>query len=500
VLDANNNVVFTDSGRAITLGIQTGGGSLICTANPVNTSNGIASFAGCRISAVGVGDVLRATATSLTLIDSAPFDVADRLAFATQPSSSVTAGVAFSTQPIVHVRAGASNRAVNDGATVVTLSLKSGTGANGATLTCDSGLSRTVAAGVATFTGCKIDKVSPVSPSNPYVIVASASNLSSAESTTVAVIAGAAAKLGFTAQPTTATSSQAFAIQPVVAVQDLGGNTVTSGTNSNATVTLAIGTNPAGGTLTCTSGLTRTAVAGVATFFGCQINNAGGGYTLTAAATGLTGATSTAFTVSAPAAQITLTTSSSVITWGSGIVLTTQFGVNGGNKTFQLEATRDGATWATIATLTTNSAAWSSFAYRPVTNLFYRAVFAGTPDLQAANSPTVRTVVRQIALMRPTNGGAVRSIARNTSITFTTTVRPARPELAPARVSFYFYRLSGGSYVLRAKRDVLVDAVGQARTTFKFTSSGRWFVTSAANPTPYNANSFPTPRVRYRVR
>ena len=171
-----------------------------------------------------------------------------------------------------------------------------------------------------------------------------------------------------------------------------------------------------------------------------------------------------------------------------------------GARPSRSKGTRDGVTWAPIATLTTNSAGWSSFPYRPVTNLFYRAVFAGTPDLQAANSATVRTVVRQIALMRPTNGGAVRSIARNTSITFTTTVRPARPELAQAVVSFYFYRLSGGSYVLRAKRDVLVDAVGKARTTFRFTSPGRWFVRSAANPTPYNANSVPTPRVRYIVR
>ena len=305
-------------------------------------------------------------------------------------------------------------------------------------------------------------------------------------------------KLTFTSQPGTSTKDVAFPIQPVVAIQNAAGTTATN--VPATTVTLAIGTNPAAGTLTCTNGLTRTTVAGVATFSGCRINNAGVGYTLTATATSLTGATSTAFTVAAPAAQIALTTSSSVITWGNGIVLTTQFGVNGGSKTFQLQGTRDGVTWAPIATLTTNSAGWSSFPYRPVTNLFYRAVFAGTPDLQAANSATVRTVVRQIALMRPTNGGAVRSIARNTSITFTTTVRPARPELAQAVVSFYFYRLSGGSYVLRAKRDVLVDAVGKARTTFRFTSPGRWFVRSAANPTPYNANSVPTPRVRYIVR
>ena len=455
---------------------QGGSGTLLgCSTAP--TVNGVATFSGCRIDTVGVGYRLTATDTTgggaphpYTLTTSTKFDIRDRVVFTTQPNASVTAGLAFPSQPVVAVRAGASNTAVNDQTTSVTLSLKPGTGATGATLTCDSGLSRTVVNGIATFTGCKIDKVSPVSPANPYVIVASATGLSSAESTTVAVIPGAAAKLSFTAQPTAATSSQAFAIQPIVAVQDLGGNTVTSGANSNATVTLAIGTNPAGGTLTCTSGLTRTAVAGVATFSGCQINNAGFGYTLTATATGLTGGTSTAFTVSAPAAQITLNTSSSVITWGGGIVLTTQFGVNGGNKAFQLQATRDNVTWATIATLTTDSTGRYSFVYRPVTNLYYRAVFAGTPDLQAANSLTVRTVVRQIALMRPTNGGAVRSIARNTSITFTTTVRPARPELAPARVSFYFYRLSGGSYVLRAKRDVFIDAVGQARTTFKFTS------------------------------
>ncbi len=135
-----------------------------------------------------------------------------------------------------------------------------------------------------------------------------------------------------------------------------------------------------------------------------------------------------------------------------------------------------------------------------MTNLFYRAVFAGTGDLGAANSNQVRTVVRQLAILRPTNSGSIRTINRNTSITFTTTVRPARPELAPAKVSFYFYRLVGGSYVLKVKRDVMIDAAGLARTTFKFTSSGRWYVRSAANPTPYNANSVPTPIERYSVR
>ncbi len=507
VLDANNNVVFTDSGRAITLALQTGGGSLTCTANPVNTLNGIAAFSGCRISAVGVGDVLRATASPLTQVDSALFDVSDRLVFTTQPSATTAAGVAFASQPVVAVRAGASNTATHDQATVVVLSIKSGTGATGATLTCDSGLSRTVVNGVATFTGCKIDKISPTSPLNPYKVVAAAINLTAAESTNVAITAGAASKLGFTAQPNAGVASQAFPIQPVVAIQDAGGNTVTTGTNSTATVTLSLGAGaPVGSALSCTGGLSKAAVAGVATFSGCSVN-AAGTYTLVATAsnlavgTSLTAATSSSFVVGALAAAITLTNSASVITWGGGVTLTIQFGANGANRLFTIERARDGVTWFTEATLTTNASGLATYTYRPATNNYYRIRFAGAPDLSTGTSNTTRTVVRQIALLRPTNGGLIKSIARNTSITFTTTVRPARPELPPARVSFRFFRLSGGTWTLVTTRDVIINSLGKAATTFKFTSAGSWYVRTIANPTSYNANSvWSLPLERYNVR
>ncbi|MBI2763884.1 MAG: hypothetical protein HYX54_09090 [Chloroflexi bacterium] len=506
VLDANNNVVFTDSGRAITLALQTGSGTLTCTANPANTSSGIATFSGCRISAVGVGDVLRATATSLTQVDSALFDVSDRLVFTTQPSAITAAGVAFASQPVVAVRAGASNTSTHDQATQVVLSIKVGTGAPGALLTCDSGLSRTVVNGVATFTGCKIDKISPTFPANPYTIVAAAINLTAAESTNVAITAGAASKLGFTAQPNAGVAAQAFPIQPMVAVQDAGGNTVTSGTNSTATVTLSLGVGaPLGSILTCTGGLSKVAVAGVATFAGCYVN-AAGTYTLIAtasnlaAATSVTSATSSSFTVGALAATITLTNSASVITWGGGVTLTIQFGANGANRTFTIERARDGVTWFTEATLTTNAFGSATYTYRPATNNYFRIRFAGAPDLSAGMSNTTRTVVRQIALLRPTNSGAIRSIARNTSITFTTTVRPSRPELAPAVAEFRFYRLTGGAWTLVTTRAVVVDALGQASTTFTFTSGGSWYVRGRANPTAYNANSFWSPVERYNVR
>ena len=85
-----------------------------------------------------------------------------------------------------------------------------------------------------------------------------------------------------------------------VAIQN-GGTTITSGVS--ATVTLAIGTNPAAGTLTCTGGTAVGTISGVATFTGCSINNPGTGYTLTATASNVVPAqtigpaTSTAFNV-----------------------------------------------------------------------------------------------------------------------------------------------------------------------------------------------------------
>src|SRR5207245_4218693 len=106
---------------------------------------------------------------------------------------------------------------------------------------------------------------------------------------------GAAAKLVFTVQPSNAVAGAASAPAVQVAVQDAQGNTVTTATTS---ITVAIGTNPASGALTGTT--TVAAVSGVATFANVSINNPGTGYTFTASATTLTGATSNSFNITAP--------------------------------------------------------------------------------------------------------------------------------------------------------------------------------------------------------
>src|SRR5690606_36359936 len=67
-----------------------------------------------------------------------------------------------------------------------------------------------------------------------------------------------------------------------------------------ASITLAIGNNPGSSILSGTT--TQSATSGVATFSGLSLNKVGTGYTLTAASTGLTGATSNGFDITPGAA------------------------------------------------------------------------------------------------------------------------------------------------------------------------------------------------------
>ncbi|HEY6056465.1 MAG TPA: hypothetical protein VIV06_00455, partial [Candidatus Limnocylindrales bacterium] len=178
----------TSSTSTVTLSIATnpGGGTLSCSGGLSKAAvAGVATFSGCAITTVGVGYALRATATGVTEATSALFDVADRLAFTTQPSGA-SAGAAFTTQPVVAIRAGATNTATHDQSTPVTLAIKPGTGSGGAVLTCSGGLTKTPANGVVTFAGCAIDR-----GGTGYVINATASGLTLASSNAFNVMAAA---------------------------------------------------------------------------------------------------------------------------------------------------------------------------------------------------------------------------------------------------------------------------------------------------------------------
>ena len=123
-----------------------------------------------------------------------------------------------------------------------------------------------------------------------------AGNLSpySNTATTTTTTIGPATKLAFVQGPSNTAAGATMTPAVTVAVEDANGNIETS---DNATqVSLAIGTNPAGGTLS--GGSAVTVASGIATFSGLSINTAGTGYTLTASSTpSYTGATSAAFNI-----------------------------------------------------------------------------------------------------------------------------------------------------------------------------------------------------------
>ncbi|MBI2409006.1 MAG: hypothetical protein HYV19_11950, partial [Gemmatimonadetes bacterium] len=141
--------------------------------------------------------------------------------------------------------------------------------------------------GVATFSTLTLDK-----PGAGYTLVFSSASLSSAASSTFDISAGDVAALAFGPLPSSVDAGLAIAPPITVAARDAAGNAVTSFTGA---ITLALGANPGATTLGGT--LTRSAVAGVATFDNLTLNKAAVGYTLTAASAPLTSATSTAFSV-----------------------------------------------------------------------------------------------------------------------------------------------------------------------------------------------------------
>jgi hypothetical protein len=305
IQDAGGNTVTTGSASVLLAITPPAGGATLanCAVNPRSTSAGVATYSGCRISVAGTY-TLTATATAsgftAAVSSSIPiFGSATQLAFTTNPSDS-TGGVAFATQPVVTVQ-DAGGRMVSNSTTSVVLTI---TTPNGAILTCTANTKNAVA-GVVAFAACKIDKP------GTYTLTAAAGGLVTAVSASFTISLGPASKVVFTTSPSSSTSGTVFGTQPVVTVQDAGGNTVTT---SAASVDLSI-TTPAGATLTCTED-PKSAVSGVATFAGCSIGKTGT-YTLTAASSGLTNGVSSSFTITAGSAtKLGFTTNPSNSTGG----------------------------------------------------------------------------------------------------------------------------------------------------------------------------------------
>jgi alpha-tubulin suppressor-like RCC1 family protein len=302
---ASNNVT-------IAIGTNPSSGTLSGTTTVVAV-HAVAAIPALIIGMSGTGYTLVASATGLTGATSAAFDVvagsAGKLGFVVQPSA---AGAGQVLSPAVQVEIQDAQGSILATATN-SITLAIGTNPSHGTL---SGTT-TVAAvnGVATFSTLSLSKAGTDYTLNAYAI-----GVRGATSAAFSITAGSAAQLGFVVQPSAAGAGHVLSPAVQVEIQDAQGSVLTGATNS---VTLAIGTNPSGGTLSGTT--TVDAVNGVATFSTLRIDKPGSGYTLVASAGGLTGTTSLAFEIVASSFQsisgggshnCALVTSGAAYCWG----------------------------------------------------------------------------------------------------------------------------------------------------------------------------------------
>ena len=207
------------------------------------------------------------------------FGPAARLAFGQQPTTTIAN--ATMTPSVTVLVQDVSGNLVANSTIPVTLTITTNPGAGSLTGT----VTRNAVGGVATFDNLSIDKVA-----SGYRLTASGGGLPAATSGLFNIVFGPPAALVFSTQPSGGTANAAFTTQPVVQVRDAVGNVIMSGSGSNASVALSIvaGTGTAGAVLACTTGNTRTAVAGVAAFSGCTIDRAGTSYRLRATSGSIT--------------------------------------------------------------------------------------------------------------------------------------------------------------------------------------------------------------------
>jgi hypothetical protein len=283
-----NTLAWFTGNVTVTLSANPGGARLLGTTTR-SAVNGVAVFDGLSIDKPAAGYRLAASADSLATAASASFDIttaaAARLDLVAGDGQTDTVGATLAAPYVVRVTDASGNRV--SGVTV-TWAVSGGEGAMApnAVVTNNDGEAR------ATHTlGTTV---------GPQTATAAVSGLAgSPVMFTAAATPARPTQLRFTVQPTETEAGSGITPAPQVAVQDRLGNTVTS---HAGTVTVAIATNPGGGTLSGTR--TVTTVNGVAIFNGLSIDKAASGYRLRASADGLSDATSASFatTPSAPAA------------------------------------------------------------------------------------------------------------------------------------------------------------------------------------------------------
>jgi hypothetical protein len=267
VEDSLNNVVTGDNATMVTVALTIPNGATLAGTTTQTAASGTASFATLSVNKTGTYTLTATSSPLLTPAISSSFTIqpsaATQLVFTVQPPATPTAGATLTPALQVSVEDSLNNVVAGDNTTAVSVAL---TGSP-AGVTLSGTLTRTASSGVATFGDLSVNKT------GTYTLTATSSPLlTPATSSSFTIQPGAATQLVFTTEPSpTASALTAFAQQPVVSLEDAGGNVVT--TDNTTVVTLSLAGGAPSPTLTCTTNPV-TVSSGVASFVGCSIDKA----------------------------------------------------------------------------------------------------------------------------------------------------------------------------------------------------------------------------------
>jgi len=310
VRDAQGSPVTT-AGITVTASVTGGGATLVGSSSAQTDGSGVATFSGLGLSGPAGNYTLDFSSSGVPTVTSGSIALAagaaSQLSIVTQPAGTVTSGSTLSTQPVIQLRDAGGNPVPQAGVNVTaTISV------GGASLTGTTTVA-TNASGVASFTDLGI-----TGTAGTYTLTFGAGGLTPATSSSINVVAGAAAQLSIATQPSGASSGVAFTTQPVIQVRDAQGNPVsTAGINVTAAIASGAGATLIGSATATTNG------SGVATFSGLGLSGPAGNYTLDFSAPSLSSVTSGTIALGAgAAAQLVIQTQPAGAT--NGVAFTTQ--------------------------------------------------------------------------------------------------------------------------------------------------------------------------------
>ena len=238
VRDVSNNPV---SAVLVTFAAVTGGGSALPGAAVATNASGVATAASWTLGPLEGPNTLTATLPQRDHAESGHFH-RHRRAWPRDRrrhhhgADGGQSGIPFTTQPVIRL-VDINGNTVGTNGTLVTATLATGTG----TL---AGATATTVAGVATFTSLAVTGLA-----GNYSLRFDAPSLTGVTGATFPIAAGTPVALAFLVPPVT-TAAGASIPSPQVEVRDGAGNRVTTATTA---ITVGIGSNPGGSTLTGTA-------------------------------------------------------------------------------------------------------------------------------------------------------------------------------------------------------------------------------------------------------